>query len=135
MEASASVDDAQLEPGEWVNVTYRLENTGDEDYTYQHPGCPPARLQGIASGPAPAVDIYRYRDEAQAGPCMIRNVTVEAGSSVNGTVNWNGHLQEDAPDPHGGERASEGTYTLTVEIVRSDDGPVFPAEVTVEVTG
>lgn len=135
LEASASVDDATLEPGEWVNVTYHLTNRGEADYTYKHPGCPPARVDATARGPGPAVELYRYRNDSLAGTCMIRNVTVEAGETLSGTVNWNGRADGDAPDPHDGSRVPAGTYTVTAELVRADDGPTFPANVTVEVRG
>lgn len=133
MEASVSADDRTLEPGEWTNVTYRLENRGDATFVYQHPGCPPARVGGAAEGPGPDVDLYAYRDESRAGTCMIRNVSIAPGEAVSATVNWNGRQEADPPDPHGGDRVPAGTYTVTVELVRSDPGPVHPADVTVEV--
>lgn len=135
MVPEATVDDPTLEPGSWVNVTYRLENQGDAPYTYQHPGCPPAVVDGRAQGPGPTVELYEYRDSAEAGTCMIRNVTVAPGEAVEGTVNWNGHQDDDPPDPHRGDRVPAGDHTVTVELARADGGLGFPANVTVEVQG
>lgn len=131
MASQATVDATTLEPGQWVNVTYEVENQGDAPYTYRHPGCPPAPVVADADGPGGTVALYQYREESQAGTCMVREVTVDPGGTVEGTVNWNGHRTEEAPDPHGGERLPAGDYQVTVELSRADDGPGFPADVTV----
>lgn len=135
MAANATVDDPTLEPGSWVNVSYRLENRGDAPYEYKHPGCPPAPVAADARVDGDDVKLYEYRNESRAGTCAIQNVTVAPGEAVTGVVNWNGRTRADPPNPHGGDRVAAGTYDVTVRLARADDGPGFPANVTVEVQG
>lgn len=131
-----NADKDEIEPGEQLNLTVTVINEGDQPYTYEHPGCPPEAVRGdVDTGPGDAVDLYTYGQEPMYGTCAVKNVTLEPGQKVQTTLNWNGHTQDDRPQPHQGSAVSPGSYDLVVHLARADDGPTFQHSVTVEVTG
>lgn len=129
-----TADEEVLEPGAVLNLTYRLENVGNRSYSYEHPGCPPARVDAYARTPDGRTWLYTYRNGTVHGACALRTVTLGPGEALEETVQWNGRSTPDRPDPHEGDRVT-GNRTLEASLVRADDGPVFPGSVTVQVQG
>lgn len=130
---STELSDRALSPGEYTNLTVTVENTGEEPYTYEHPGCPPEAIRAeVATGDEP-IRLYPYGKEPAYGACAVREVTLEPGQTVEAIVNWNGHEGPAQPEPHDGSRVSPGEYTIDVHLARADGGPTFAEQVTVEV--
>ncbi len=110
-------------------ATFDVTLTLEEPLTYTHPGCGPdlfsARVQH-----GEGIPLGEYGREPMFGPCVIREMTLPAGTHT-ATFHWNGNDGlMDGANPHGGKRVPAGSYDVRVEL-RGDSGKFIGAKVTV----
>lgn len=124
-----------LAPGEWVNLTYVVENRGPGPFTYQHPGCPAGDAEGDVVLGDRRIEVYRYHDDRPPTTCAVYERTLDPGDRIEETLNWNGRTQRDGTAPHAGDRVEPGTYDVVVVLRHADGGPDLARTARVEVQG
>jgi hypothetical protein len=106
--------------------------TVNEEMTITHRGCPPYLLDAVVTGVSDQnVTLYPYGEEPQVGPCVLQQVTLEPGTFTR-DFDWNGHVDANAPHPHGGARVQTGTFTVVASLAAKDVN--LTAEAPVHVT-
>lgn len=105
MTMTLEMTDDDLAPGDTTRLTGTATNHDDEDFVYQHPGCPPGgvRFFVVVDG-----DERPIPGEAIAGACVITEQSVPPGESVGDGATWDGRIE--------GERLAAGTYTVVARL-------------------